>query len=323
MGAVAEDYRRWARQEARGSSPQYEAWALAVASDVDLCERIGALPREKRQPNLLLAAARLNDAPSTTDEFISWLRDHWTTVRATVSARWNQTNEVARNATILLALSRIPGPVALLELGASAGLCLIPDRFGYRYRVGSDLYDVQVGERSPDLILECSLDGAKPPGAVPEIVWRAGIERNPIDAADAEEQRWLEALVWPEHDDRRSRLRSALHILATDPPHIVKGDLLVQLPMVADQAPPDATLVVMHSAVFAYLDTDERRAATNLIHACGARHISLEGASVMPGIAKQLPREQHDDPRFVLSLDGTPLGFAAPHGGSFEALEPQ
>ena len=58
MAGIAEAYRTFARHEARGRSPAYQALAEAVAGDAAVLRFLGALPPEKRQPNLLFAAAR-------------------------------------------------------------------------------------------------------------------------------------------------------------------------------------------------------------------------------------------------------------------------
>ena len=323
MTTVADGYRRWAAMGAHGSSAQYEPWALAVSADGELCDRISALPREKRQPNLLFAAARVHGASADTADFPHWMRENWDSVCTTVLTRLNQTNEPARCTSLLMALSRIPGPIALLELGASAGLCLIPDRYRYRIFTDAGVRELHPRNESREVTLECALAaGAAPPVALPEIVWRAGIERSRVDLADDDELLWLESLVWPEHEDRRVRLSESLRLLAEDPPRIVQGDLLTQTTTVAAEAPRDATLVIVHSAVLAYLTEPDRLLAQSLIKQTGARSVSLEGVSVLPNVLARLPLAVHGDPRFVLALDGIPLGLAAPHGGTYEALAP-
>ncbi|GAA1304153.1 hypothetical protein GCM10009658_62120 [Planotetraspora silvatica] len=87
------------------------------------------------------------------------------------------------------------------------------------------------------------------PDRVPEVVWRAGVDLNPLDVRDAEAMRWLECLVWPGQDERVARLRQAVRMAAEDPPRLVGGDLNEVLPGLVAQAPRDATVVVFHSAV--------------------------------------------------------------------------
>ncbi|MFE1255308.1 DUF2332 family protein, partial [Streptomyces fungicidicus] len=66
-------------------------------------------------------------------EFLTWVVRHWGQVSSLMLARMTQTNESARCATLLPVLAALPQPLALIEVGASAGLCLYPDRYRYRY----------------------------------------------------------------------------------------------------------------------------------------------------------------------------------------------
>ncbi|PYC61748.1 hypothetical protein C7C45_33155, partial [Micromonospora arborensis] len=107
-------------------------------------------------------------------------------------------------------LAALPQPIALLEVGASAGLNLYPDRYAYRYG------DHQVGSGEP--VLECAASGLEPPVRVPQVVWRAGLDLNPPDVTDPDDVSWLDALIWPEHAHRRARPRAAAAGAAADPP---------------------------------------------------------------------------------------------------------
>lgn len=73
----------------------------------------------------------------------------------------------------------------MLEVGVSAGLCLYPERYGYRYS------DRAVGTGEP--ILECAATGMAPPSKLPEVEWRAGLDLNPLDVTDAADIAWLDA----------------------------------------------------------------------------------------------------------------------------------
>ncbi|MGL4255509.1 MAG: DUF2332 family protein, partial [Microbacterium sp.] len=132
--AIAATYDDFGRRWAHGTSPLYEDWALGIARDPDLLARLAALPLAQRQPNRVFAAARWEGAAlSPYHEVRPWLLDHWERVVATGAARTVQTNEANRCATWLPPLSRIDGPLALLEVGAAAGLCLYPDRYSVDY----------------------------------------------------------------------------------------------------------------------------------------------------------------------------------------------
>src|SRR5437763_13266478 len=127
-------YRRFAAEEARGRSPLYEELARGVAADSEILDFLLALPRPKRQPNLLFAAARsLLGTPDGWNRFRRGVTQRKDALHALMLMRSTQTNEPGRCAALLPVLTRLPQPLALLEVGASAGLCLLPDRYGYDY----------------------------------------------------------------------------------------------------------------------------------------------------------------------------------------------
>jgi hypothetical protein len=276
-------------------------------------ELLDTLPPPKRQPNLLLGAMRFLGGPvDSYAAFRAFLMDSWDELSATMLARRTQTNEPRRCATLLPALAVCPQPLALLEVGAAAGLCVYPDRYAYRYSGGP-----VVGE-SP-LVLECRVRGGAPvPSAVPDVVWRAGLDINPLDVTDDEDVRWLESLVWPEQTDRFAILRQAVAIARADPARIVEGDLTRDLAAAAENAPLDATLVVFHSAVVSYLDEQQRtQFRRELAELAGQRRmvwISNEG----PGVIVDVPIPDDGPMPFVIARDGVPLAYADPHGGSLD-----
>ncbi len=212
------------------------------------------------------------------------------TIRTTILERATQTNEVGRLATLYPAFSSlVPNgdgrSLALLEVGASAGLCLYPDRYLIRWRFPNG------GTQETDPVgplLECATTGELPGWALAPVVWRAGIDLAPVDVTDDDAVRWLETMVWPEQEERRERLRAAVRIARADPPYLVQGDLLEALPALMEQAPPEATLVVFHSAVIAYLEpADRERFAAMMagLVADGRCHwVSNEGPRVLPGL---------------------------------------
>ncbi|WP_404321045.1 DUF2332 domain-containing protein [Arthrobacter luteolus] len=317
--ATAAGYERFAALEARGVSPLYEEWAASIADDDAVLTLIDSLPRPKRQPNLVFAAARLAGAPLVPyPEFRGWLLEHWSAVEPVIQARMTQTNEAGRCAVLLPLLSRIEGPVALIEAGASAGFCLYPDRFSYRYQADDGEQLVHPAAGASTVELPCTLAGTAVPERLPDVVWRAGIDLNPLDVQDPEDMAWLETLIWPEHQDRRDRLRAVAKIAAEDPPHLVRGDIVEELPQLVARAPKDATVVVFHSAVLPYLDPDHRQRFVDRVQDLDVTWISNEGEAALPAVTKQLPRSAEG--RLVLSLDGIPQAFTGPYGQSYEAL---
>ncbi|MFJ6653255.1 DUF2332 family protein [Microbacterium sp. NPDC091313] len=329
-GRVAATYAEFGRTWAAGTSQLYADWSLGIAGDPELLARIAGLPRRLRQPNLLYAAARWQGAP--LEPFASmrpWLLEHWDDVVATASVRSTQTNEPARCATLLPVLSAIEGPVALLETGTAAGLCLLPDRYSYTYDAPSGEH--RLGD-SPAHLRSRLDDDSSLPRRLPEVVWRRGIDLAPLDAGDPDTIAWLANLVWPgrDHDARVAGLRAAAAIAAADPPEIVEGDILETVADAAADAPHDATLVVFHSAVLMYLSPADRLRFAGVMHglsaALGRRvvWISNETVGVLEGVDALLPAGLDAGGRFVQSVDGVPVALAGQHGAVYEvrALRP-
>lgn len=317
---VADTYRRFAELEANGVSPTYFEWAMSISGDDEILALIERLPRIKTQPNLVFAAARSLGAPvGPYAPFRDWLISRWEDVVPVILDRATQTNEAARCAVLLPLLAQMEGPLSLIEAGASAGLVLYPDRYSYDYDTESRRISLDPASGSSPVRIPCRIDAASVPGRVPEVVWRAGADLHPIDVTDATELAWLETLVWPEHDERRARLRAAARIVAAEPPHLVAGDIIDAIPRLVAAAPEGTRIVVFHSAVLVYLEPERRARFAELMASLpDVTWISNEGAGVFPHITDRVSRDIRG--RTIVSLDGEPVALAGPHGQSFERL---
>lgn len=311
---ISARYARFAKYDARGWSRPYERLARGVAGNAEVLAFLLSLPEEKRQPNLLFAAVRsLFGVPDSAGQLAAILRRQGARVRAVMLSRSTQTNEPARCAILLPLLAALPQPLALLEVGASAGLCLLPERYGYDYG------EARLAPHAHAPIFSCKAAGAVPyPGQLPRIAWRAGLDLNPLDLAAPEDVAWLETLVWPEQDVRLANLRSAIEIARADPPRVIKGDLLTDLPSLMDAAPDDATLVVFHSAVLAYVPSQEaRQRFAGMVRGSRAVWLSNEAPQVFPDLAQRAPEPARPD-LFLLAIDGEPVAWTGSHGQSID-----
>lgn len=309
---IAELY-AWFADEAAPSSPVWEALCRWIATSEPMARRLDRLPGMKRQPNLFLAALRYLGGPVVGgDDFLAFVDATWDELEGVILTRSTQTNEPGRCATLLPALAAVPGPLAIIEVGCSAGLCLAPDRYGYEWATSSGVHEL--APDAPATTLACRVDGPAPlPKTMPEIVWRAGIDLNPLDPANQDDAAWLTSLVWPGQEEREHRLRDCLTAVSSVPILRVRGDLIEELGPLVALAPRDATVVVFHSAVLAYLHRDKRAAFVELVSGLPVRWVSNEGQRVVPGVADRLADEAPPQ-SFVLSLDGEPRARAGAHG---------
>lgn len=311
--SAADRYRRMARYGYGDVSPSYRDLAYAVADDAEVLGLIERLPVPQQQPNLVFGAARWLDAPiASWAQFRPWLVEHWPQVEELARNRRTQTNEALRLTGWLPALP--PGPIALIEVGASAGLCLFPDRWRVEYRPG--------GTVGPDgaPVLTCPTEGDVPvPSAAPQIVWRRGLDLHPLDVRSDADVSWLRALIWPEQTERLERLDAAVQVARADPPLIVEGDLLTDLDPLLDQAPAGATPVVVHTAVLAYLTEPDRERFTaamqTRIAERGLVWISNEAPGVVPGTDIDVGPGS-----FVVARNGTPIATSGQHGAGLRWL---
>ena len=169
-----------------------------------------------------------------------------------------QTNEVQRSWVLLpcfLRATQLLGvdDLDVVELGPSAGLNLVWDRYRYVYAEG------EWGPEGSPLRLSGREESRVPAallGVAPRVTRRVGIDRVPVDVTTDEGARLLECFVWAGQDERMERLARAVDVVRESPPLLVRGDLADELPSVLEDRPT----LVFQTAVFPYL-SDETRAA--------------------------------------------------------------
>ncbi|MCJ1683085.1 DUF2332 domain-containing protein [Rathayibacter sp. VKM Ac-2928] len=320
MEPTADRYRRAAVELAQTSELQVE-WALAVAGDGALLALIDELPRAHRQPSLLFSVARLLGAPAVDGAaFAEWLRREWPRVAPVAAERLTQTNEALRCAPLVAALERItePGePVALIEIGASAGLCLAPERYSYVFAGAEGT--TRLGRGEP--VLECAVTGGAAPSRLPVVAWRRGLDLRPLEVGSAEDRAWLEALLPPDRPERTARLRAAVATLREDPPAIVAGDAAEALPEVLAAVPRGLRAVVVSLGTLVYLPWAARERVLATVAESGASLVTLEAEALLPSLREQAASlTAPERTPFLLAADGVPLAFAAPHGGRLSWL---
>jgi hypothetical protein len=281
---IKRQYRQFAETECKGYSDLYYRLALSVSEDDEVAGFIADMPVP--QPNLFLASIQMLTGPAampaTGSELRAFVRRRGDEVRAVMGTRRTQTNEVGRCAVLLPVLP--PGPVALVEVGASAGLCLLFER--YHYEFGS----TRLGAAASRVRLQCTATGPVPlPPTVPRIMWRRGLDVRPIDVHDDDAVRWLLACVWPEHHERRRRLEAAIEAARTDPPVIRAGDLVDDLPGLLAEAPADVQLVVFHSAALSYVSRERRQAFADVLAHASKRRDLIWLANEATGVVPELP----------------------------------
>jgi len=270
---IAESFSHSAAHEFHGSSPLYERLSIRIGKDPELLE-LAAHAISKPIPMIFLAAVHfllLNGTqhplsayfPDITPPpnvaagdpypaFRDFCLEHRFEIERIASTHHVQTNEVRRSACLLPAfgiVARQAGglPLALVEIGASAGLNLLWDYYAYDYGNGR-LY----GDSASPVHLTCALRGEKIPPfpeEFPVVVSRIGIDLHPVDVREDSSANWLRAFVWPEQKSRFETLERAMAIARRHPHELRAGDALELLPDIMSTTPPDRALCLFHTFV--------------------------------------------------------------------------
>jgi hypothetical protein len=222
-----------------------------------------------------------------------------------------QTNEVGRSAVLmaglLVAAKALDRPLYLLELGASAGLNLILDRYCY------DLGGAETGDPASPLLLKPAWEGEPPPAAPLRIAGRRGVDLSPPDDPER-----LLAYVWPDQTERLAQAEAAIGLLQADPPVIDRGDAADWLErQLAAPTADGAARVVMHSVAYQYFADEVQARVTAAVEAAGARE----------PLAWLRMENVPEDGRFSLRLRLWPggedrlLAWTHPHGREISWLD--
>jgi hypothetical protein len=275
VGEAFEWYADWAAEV----SPLYERIARGVADDPAALGIAAEASPGQPPPQLLLGAVHAlllggrdhplaSFYPTCTDDpadgdpvppFRGFCRTYEDEIREIVSTRRVQTNDVGRSAVLLPAFEYVArrtdrAPLALVEIGASAGLNLHWDRYRYEYG-GRGV----VGDPDSPVRIESAVRGDREPPlpeALPEVAFRVGNDLNPLDVADPDDARWLRALVVPDQRRRHERLAAAIDLARETPPTIVAGDALDVLPDLLETVPEGAALCVFSTHTIYQLGED-------------------------------------------------------------------
>ena len=188
-----------------------------------------------------------------------------------LESRSIQTNEVGRSAALLPAFELVDRhfdrPLALIEIGCSAGLNLFFDRFHIDYGEAGN-----AGPTDSPVRLSCDVRGPlRPPipSSGPTVVSRLGIDLRPVDVTDPDAARWLEACIWPDVPHRVERFRAAVALAQADPPEVWTGDAVDLVEAAVARVPTGSVACLDATWVLAYFSEDRRAELHRLLDELG------------------------------------------------------
>ena len=337
---LAERFRRHADALAHsGRSPLYVRLMRCAAADIDRGGRVARLfdgvpapPGSVPQLRLMAALHYLvlsGQAPALAAFYPSAggqrpIDGVWPVVEVVIDAHFDQvrarlhrtvqTNEPGRSAVLFAGLlwltHRHRRPIRLLEVGASAGLNLLADRYSYVIG-GRELGDAASPLRFVDPWMPPPPIDLEDAAARLEIVARAGCDPAPLDPGQPDDQLALLSYIWPDELHRIERMRAALSVAARDPVPIAVGRGSVWLPDVLRAARPGELTVVWHSVMRQYVDADEWAAIEGAL-SDAARSVPVARLSMEPAVDRQarMQLSVHDP----AGAPGTRLAACDDHG---------
>jgi hypothetical protein len=252
-------------------SPLYADLCRRFADDPVVGEVVGPEPTWEAPLRLLggLHYLVLGGEASWEDP----LEEHKAFLVEFVRTQGVQTNEVQRSWVLVPLFLRVAERSAvevvdLVELGPSAGLNLVWDRYRCVYEAGA------WGPAGARLTLTAEERRPVPAGLFRRelaVRGRIGIDRAPVDVTKDENARLLKAFVWAGQEERLERLDRAIAAVLADPPELVEGDFVELLPEVLAAHPADALTVVFQTAALGYAGEEGRARVRAALEKAGTR----------------------------------------------------
>lgn len=304
------------------ASPSYAAWARSL--DDALVALLEEVPESKRQPELLFAVARRLGADPSDPGALRALgleaRPALVAALASATVQANDPRRLAPVVPLFAALAaRVDRPLGLVDAGAAAGLCSIPDRVTLDHRRGDAVVRIHTASSTPSVRLTADVSGVEvQPTSTPIAVGaRIALDPNPIDLAEPHAFDRLVEAVPPEATDRTALMREAARATLAVPPVRIRGTLPGDLDRALDALPDGVVPVVLTTGTLVYVPGADRQRVVDRLRDRGVHWIALERTGILSGVAATLPDDvdpADPDAFATASLDGVAMAVSDPFG---------
>jgi len=305
-----------------GVSPSYAAWARSL--DDALVALLEEVPESKRQPELLFAVARRLGADPSDPGALRALgleaRPALVAALASATVQANDPRRLAPVVPLFAALAaRVDRPLGLVDAGAAAGLCSIPDRVTLDHRRGDAVVRIRTASSAPSVHLIADVSGVEVQATSTPIAVgaRIALDPNPIDLAEPHAFDRLIEAVPPEATDRTALMREAARATLAVPPVRIRGTLPGDLDRALDALPDDVVPVVLTTGTLVYVPGADRQRFVDRLRDRGVHWIALERTGILSGVAATLPDDvdpAEPDAFATASLDGVATAVSDPFG---------
>ncbi|MBM6648746.1 DUF2332 domain-containing protein [Bacillus sp. RIT 809] len=288
-------FRDFSVNECKGSSPLYEYLSIKISEDEEVLTLAFNAQPGQPIPNLLLGAVHylllkgkehslkkyyqslVENADINFEnafyQFKDFCRVYREEIISLLQTKLVQTNEVRRCAylypSFCYIFNKVNKPLALIEIGTSAGLQLFWDQ--YRYSYGTDeVY----GNINSNVNLTSEIRGENVPHFLkhsPPVLERIGLDLHVNNLNDEEDYLWLRALIWPEHKARLELFDQAASLVKNESVRLIEGDGVELLPSIIEQISEDAVICIFHTHVANQIPKQVKHALEKQIKEIGAK----------------------------------------------------
>ncbi|MBK5488294.1 DUF2332 domain-containing protein [Bacillus sp. TH17] len=292
---VANLFRNFSVNECKGSSDLYEYLSIKISEDEEVLTLASYAQPGQPVPNLLLGAVHYlllkgkehslkNYYQSLVEnadinfenafyQFKDFCHVYPEEIISLLQTKLVQTNEVRRCAylypSFCYIFNKVNKPLALIEIGTSAGLQLFWDQYRYSYGT-EEMY----GNRQSNVHLQSEIKGEKKPSFLkqsPPVMERIGLDLHVNNLNDEEDYLWLRALIWPEHKERLELFDQAATLVKEKSVQLIEGDGVALLPAIANQIREDAVICIFHTHVANQIPENVKHTLEKQIKEIGAK----------------------------------------------------
>ncbi|WHZ05692.1 DUF2332 domain-containing protein [Neobacillus sp. YX16] len=282
----------FAEKECKGSSLLYEFLSIKISKDYELLAIYSNAGEGQPIPNLLFGAVHylllkgkdhplkefypsIVSNPKSYKDSFGFFKDfcfkYRNDIESILKTRLVQTNEVRRCAYLYPVFctiyEKVKKPLALIEIGTSAGLQLLWDKYSYSYEQ-NDIY----GNIDSKLNITAEIKGENTPilhSTPPPVSTRIGIDLNTIDLNDKDDKLWLKSLIWTEHKERLFMFEEAASYIKEVPVSLFDGDGISLLSKFVENIPEDSVICIFHTHVANQIPLEMKKQLLQIVEAIG------------------------------------------------------
>ncbi|RAN90606.1 hypothetical protein B5P41_06220 [Bacillus sp. SRB_28] len=292
---IANLFRDFSANECKGSSVLYEYLSIKISEDEEVLTLASYAQPGQPVPNLLLGAVHylllkgkehslknyyqslVENADINFENAFYQFKDFCHVYREEIisllQTKLVQTNEVRRCAylypSFCYIFNKVNKPLALIEIGTSAGLQLFWDQYRYSYGT-EEMY----GNRQSNVHLQSEIKGEKKPSFLkqsPPVMERIGLDLHVNNLNDEEDYLWLRALIWPEHKERLELFDQAATLVKEKSVQLIEGEGVALLPAIVNQIREDAVICIFHTHVANQIHENVKHKLEKQIKEIGAK----------------------------------------------------